>query len=56
MAKLRFKWWVHFPGEAYANDFDFKKPVSEAYARKYIRNWAGVKRLSRGTEIWAGDY
>ena len=55
MVKKRYKWWVHYPGEVYANDMDWYEPVDEETARKRARRWLGVKRLPRGTEIWAGD-
>lgn len=55
MIKKRFKWWAKFPSSAYANDFDFRKPVTEAEARKHIRSWSGRKTL-HGVEVWSGDY
>ena len=54
--KKRSKWWVHYPGEVYANNIDFKKPVTKEVAKAEARSWLGTKRLPPGTEIWAGDY
>jgi len=51
----RCVWWCLFPGEVYGSDFRFREPVSEKEARSYIRDWAKVKRLPRGTQIWAGQ-
>lgn len=50
----RLRWWCRFPGEVYANNFDFSRPVTEAEARDDMRRWLGVDRLPRGTEVWPG--
>jgi len=47
-----YRWYVHFPGEAYANDMRFDHPATETEAREYVRDWLGVKRLPRGTQVW----
>jgi len=54
MVKKSYRWWAKFPRAVYANNFDFKRPVTEKEAREEIRSWLGSKRLPRGTEVWAG--
>jgi len=53
---LKYKWWVHYPGEVYANDMDFYEPVTRKTATNRARDWLGVKRLPNGTEIWPGQH
>ena len=48
------RWWARFPGEVYANTFDFWKPVTEKRARKEMREYLGTKKLPSGTEVWRG--
>ncbi len=48
------RWWVHYPGEVYANNMDFYHPVSEETAKQEARDWLGVTRLPKGTEVWIG--
>ena len=52
--KKSCKWWVHYPGEVYANDMDWCEPVTRKESTDRARNWLGVKRLPHGTEIWIG--
>jgi len=47
-------WWFKIPGEVYANDVFFKKPVDLNHAKRYVRAWLGVTRLPRGTQFWPG--
>ena len=54
LRKKSKKWWFHFPGQVYANDFVFDEPVNVLDAKAYVRRWLGVKRLSVGTECWPG--
>lgn len=43
------KYWVYFPGEAFAYNF-FGQTLNEA--KQAARDWLGVSRLPRKTEIW----
>lgn len=45
-------WMVHYPGEAYANDLRFKRPLDEREVREHLREHHGVKRLWNGVELW----
>ena len=46
-------WSVHYPGEVYANDLRFNKPLNESEVRAYLRDFHKVERLSNGLEVWA---
>jgi len=46
------KWFVFLPGEVYANDYRFERPVTEREVREYVRERLGVERLPRGTQVW----
>ena len=48
----RLRWWVHFWGAVYSNNFDFSTPISEKEFRVYLRKWLGVTRLPYKTEIY----
>lgn len=50
--KRSTKWFVHYPGEVYANDLHFKKPLNEPEVRAYLRELHNTKRLSNGLEVW----
>ena len=45
-------WWVHYPGEVYANDIHFRKPLDEQEVRQNEREILGVSRLPNGIEFW----
>ncbi len=46
-------WYFHEPSSFYAlGPFRFDRPKTEAEARAYVREWLGVKRLPRGSELW----
>ena len=45
-------WMVRLPGEVYANDLWFERPLNEPEVREYLRDYFHVNRLSRGVEVW----
>jgi len=47
------RWYVKFPRDAYAlGPVEFEEPVDEAGARKWAREWEGVRRLPAGFKCW----
>ena len=47
------RWYVKFPLDAYAlGPFQFARPVCARACRAYVRQWAGIRRLPRGTQVW----
>jgi len=46
------RWMVHYPGQFYANNLDFKRPVTKERAKQEAREWLGVKKLPPGTEVY----
>lgn len=63
MKKKSRKWFFHFPGQTYANDFVFNEAVDVEEAKEYVRWWLGhtkeqpersLPRLPRGTGYWEG--
>lgn len=44
------RWMVHFRGQFYSNG-PFEAPSYRA-ALQWVREWAGVKRLPPGTEVY----
>jgi hypothetical protein len=54
---MRVIWYVHLPGEVYANSVgDYPKDFkNEKEVRQHMREWLGVKRLPRGTGIWKSN-
>ena len=51
--KKAFLWHFRFPGMTYCNDLQFREPVTEAEARRELREKGrNVKRLPNGTEFW----
>lgn len=53
MSTVNTVWYVKLPGETYANSWEFTHPVSECEVRTYVRDYLGLKRLPRGTQVWA---
>lgn len=47
------KWWALSRGNVYANDYAFKRPISEKEFRTYLRDYWKVKSL-KNFEIWKG--
>ena len=47
------KWWALARGNVYANDYDFRRPISEKEFRAYLRDYWKVKSL-KNFEIWKG--
>jgi len=47
------KWWVHLPGEVYANSFCFDERIGKKEFREYLLSWLGCRRAPRGTQMWA---
>jgi hypothetical protein len=48
------RWYVKFPIDAYAlGPFEFTRPIGARACRAYVREWAGVKCLPRGTQVWS---
>jgi hypothetical protein len=45
-------WWVRFPESENAMTFRFSSPVGEAQARERAKEWAGISRLPKNTEVW----
>ena len=52
MAQRSTHWMVKLPGEVYANDLEFKKPLNEPEVREYLREYYNVKKMFKGTEVW----
>lgn len=48
------KWYVLFRGAVYANDIDFKQPVTIEAAIDYALRWLGVEKVPAGTQFWVG--
>ena len=47
------RWYVKFPLDAYAlGPFEFTRSVCTRACRAYVRRWAGIRRLPRGTQVW----
>lgn len=46
-------WFIKFPLDPYAlGPVRFEKPVTEAEAREWTRDWEKVRRLPNGFQIW----
>ena len=39
MAKKSYRWWAKFPRAVYANNFDFKRPVTEKEGKAHLGNY-----------------
>ena len=47
-------WCIRLRGEVYANGpCSFRETATEKQMRDWARDWLKVKRLPKGTEIWA---
>lgn len=44
------RWYVHFRDQVYANG-PFTAKNKQA-AKQWVRNWLGLSKLPKGTEIW----
>ena len=45
-------WYYWFPGGLASGPVRFEKAISEVEFRTWLRNWADVTRLDRGTQVW----
>lgn len=48
-------WMLFYPGEFYAGDLAYHKPVNEREVREDVRERYGVKRLPAGTYVEPGS-
>jgi len=47
-----YRWYVHFPGDAYAMNWDSKTAGTERQVREELREWEHVTRLPVGVQVW----
>jgi len=48
-------WMLFYPGEFYAGDLAYYKPVNEKEVREDVRERYGIKKLPAGTHVEPGS-